>query len=152
MSRNSYLVKRGTAWNHLNRSKTSWNHLIPHETSQELVKTTQNHPANNWYYLMMLMMIMMMMMMMMMNCFCGMVDRRKAFSLISSREHCQRSSPSRISDTPRAGYEPAQNLSSGLVQWSCAVVITTTPQRHKNKLFFGSVVLILRLKVIFWQI
>ena len=43
------------------------------------------------------------MMMMMMNCFCGMVDRRKAFSLISSQEHCQRSSPSRISDTPRAG-------------------------------------------------
>ena len=44
---------------------------------------------------------MMMMMMMMMNCFCGMADRRKAFSLISSREHCQRSSPSRISDKPR---------------------------------------------------
>ena len=38
-------------------------------------------------------------MMMMMNCFCGMVDRRKAFSLISSRDHCQRSSPTRISDT-----------------------------------------------------
>ena len=51
-----------------------------------------------------------------MNCFCGMVDRRKALSLISSRDHCQRSSPSRISDTPRAGFEPAQNLSSGLVE------------------------------------
>ena len=37
---------------------------------------------------------------MMMNCFCGMVDRRKTFSLISSWDHCQRSSPSRISDTP----------------------------------------------------
>ena len=61
-----------------------------------------------------------------MNCFCGMVDRRKAFSLISSRDHCQRSSPSRISDT---GFELAQNLSSGLVEWSCAVVITTTPRR-----------------------
>ena len=34
------------------------------------------------------------------RCFCGMVDRRKAFSLISSQDHCQRSSPSRISDTP----------------------------------------------------
>ena len=67
--------------------------------------------------------------MMMMNCFCGMVDWRKAFGLISSRDHCQRSSPSRISSTPRAGFEPAQNLSSGLVEWSCAVVITTTPQR-----------------------
>ena len=39
---------------------------------------------------------------MMMNCFCGMVDRRKAFSLIFSWDHCQRSSPSRISDTPQA--------------------------------------------------
>ena len=41
-------------------------------------------------------------MIMMMNCFCGMVDRRKAFSPISIRGHCQRSSPSPISDTPRA--------------------------------------------------
>ena len=48
--------------------------------------------------------------------FCGMVDRRKAFSFISSRDHCQRSSPSRISDTPRAGFEPAQNLSSGFAE------------------------------------
>ena len=32
---------------------------------------------------------MMMMMMMMMNCFCGVLDRRKAFSPISSRDHCQ---------------------------------------------------------------
>ena len=72
----------------------------------------------------------MMMMMMMMNCFCGMVDRRKAFNLISSRDHCQRSSPPRISDTLRAGFEPAQNLSSGLVEWSCAIVITTTLWFH----------------------
>ena len=71
-----------------------------------------------------------MMMMMTMNCFCGMFDRRKAISLISSRDHCQRSLPSRISDTPRAGFEPAQNLSSGLVERSCAAVITTTPRRH----------------------
>ena len=52
-------------------------------------------------------------MMMMINCFCSMLDRRKAFSLISSQGHCQRSSPSRISDTPRGGFETAQNLSSG---------------------------------------
>ena len=38
-------------------------------------------------------MMMMMMMMMMMNCLCGMVDRRKAFSIISSRDHCE--SPTR---------------------------------------------------------
>ena len=56
------------------------------------------------------------MMMMMMNCFCGMVGQRISFSLISSRDHCQRSSPSRIFDAPRAGYEPVQNL--------------TTPRRH----------------------
>ena len=56
------------------------------------------------------------MMKMMMNCFCGMVDGRKAFSVISSQNHCQRSSPSQISDTPREGFEPAPNLSSGLVE------------------------------------
>ena len=61
-------------------------------------------------------MMMMMMMMMMMNCFCGLVDQRKVFSLIFSTDHCQRSSPSQISDTLRAGFEPAQNLSSGLVE------------------------------------
>ena len=55
------------------------------------------------------MMMIMMMMMMMINCFCGMIDLRKAFSLISSRDYCQRSSPSRISDSPGAGFEPAQN-------------------------------------------
>ena len=43
-----------------------------------------------------------------------MVDWRKAFSLISSQDHCQRSLPSRISDTLQAGFDPAQNLSSGL--------------------------------------
>ena len=58
---------------------------------------------------------------MMMNCFCSMVHRRKAFSLICSRDYCQISSSSRISDTPRAGFEPAQNLSSGFIEWSCAV-------------------------------
>ena len=30
--------------------------------------------------------------------FCGMVDLRKAFSLTSNRDHCQRFSPSRIFD------------------------------------------------------
>ena len=65
-----------------------------------------------------------MMMIMMMYCFCDMVDRREAYSLIFSRDHCQRSSSSRISDTPGAGFEPAHNLSLGFVEWSCAVVIT----------------------------
>ena len=71
------------------------------------------------------------MMMMMMNCLTDwLVDRRKAFSLISSRDHCQRPSPSPISDTPRAGFETAQNLSSDFDEWRCAVAITTTPRRH----------------------
>ena len=61
--------------------------------------------------------------------FCGMVDRRKVFSLSSSRDHCQRSSPSWISDTPWARFEPVQNLSSGLVEWIC-ILITMTPRRH----------------------
>ena len=48
--------------------------------------------------------------------FCGMFDRKKAFSLISSRGHCQRFSPLQISDMPRAGFEPAQNVSFGLAE------------------------------------
>ena len=96
----------------------------------------------------MMIMMMMMMMMMMINCFCGMVDQRKAFSLISSQNHCQRSSPSRISDTPWAGFEPAQSLRSGLVQWSCAVVITTTPRRHISSCtsYFWVKILLVKLK------
>ena len=77
-------------------------------------------------------------MMMMMNCCCGMVDRRKAFSLISSQDHCQRSSPLWISDTPQAGFEPAQSLGSGL-SWmklcSSANHYTTDRQRNLRKKF-----------------
>ena len=76
----------------------------------------------------------MMMMMMMMNYFCSIVDRGKAFSLISIENYYQRSSSSRISDTLRGGFEPAQSLSSGLVEWSCAVVINTTPWRHNSNI------------------
>ena len=71
-------------------------------------------------------------MMMMMNGFCGMVDQQKAFNLIYSRDHCLRSSTLRISDTSRAGFEPAQSLSSDLVECSCAVVITTTLRRQNR--------------------
>ena len=48
---------------------------------------------------------------MIMNCFWGMADRRKAFSLISSRDGCQRFSPSQISDITGAGFQPAQQSS-----------------------------------------
>ena len=70
---------------------------------------------------------------MMKNCFCGMVGQWKVFSLSSSQDHCQRSLQSWISDMPKAGFEPKQNLRSDLVKWSCAVVITTTPQHHNRK-------------------
>ena len=62
--------------------------------------------------------------------FCGMVNRGKASSLISSRNHCQKSSPSQISDMPRERFEPVQNLSSGFVEWSYPVMITTIPRHH----------------------
>ena len=54
--------------------------------------------------------------------FCGMVDSRKVFSLISSQDHCQRSSLLQISDMPEAGFEPVQNLSLSFIEWSTALV------------------------------
>ena len=45
-----------------------------------------------------------------------------------TQNNCQRSSPSRISDTPQTGFEPVQNLSSCLVEWSCAVVMNAIPR------------------------
>ena len=72
---------------------------------------------------------------MMMNCFSGTVDWRKVFSLISSRDHCLRLSPSRISNTPRTGFETARNLNPGLVERSCVVAITTTPWDKWSLLF-----------------
>ena len=65
------------------------------------------------------------------NCFCGMVDQRKTFSLISSRDHCQRSSP----------WTWVQNLSAEpqfRLSWiSCAVAITTTP--FETRSIFNSI-------------
>ena len=72
--------------------------------------------------------------MMMISCFCGMVDQRKAFKLISTWDYWQRSSQSQIFDTPQARFEHAQNLSSAVVEWSCPVVIITSPQRDINLL------------------
>ena len=90
------------------------------------VYLTSYHYINHWFIKPLHMLMMMMMMMMMMNCFCGMVDRQKTFSLISSRDHCQRSSPSRISDTPQAGFEPAQKLCSSDNHY------TTAPQKFNE--------------------
>ena len=82
--------------------------------------------AKNWKLLMMMMMMMMMMIMIMIIFFFGMFVQRKMVSLISCRDHCNRSSPSWISNTPLASSERVQNLSPGLVEWSCATVLTTT--------------------------
>ena len=67
----------------------------------------------------------------MMIYFCGMVDWHKALSFFFCWNDCQRFSPLQISNTLQAGFEPVQNPSCGFVEWSCAVVINTTPRRHK---------------------
>ena len=88
-------------------------HLLPNnfELSKKLFEDIKDksEPLKN-------IMMMMMMMMMMINCYCGMIDRQKAFSLMSSRDLCQKSSQSRISYAPRAGSEPVQNLRSGFAE------------------------------------
>ena len=51
------------------------------------------------------MMMMMMMMMMMLNCFCGMINWRKALSFTSSQDYRQRFLSSQISESPRVRFE-----------------------------------------------
>ena len=38
-----------------------------------------------------------------------------------------------VSNAPRAGFEPAQNLNLDFLEWTCAVEITTTLQHHDTK-------------------
>ena len=57
-------------------------------------------------------------------------ELRKAFSLISSRDHCQRSSPSQISDMPPT--EPKFRL-------SCDNNYTTAPHHGVTPLHHGSI-------------
>ena len=64
------------------------------------------------------------------TCFCDIDHRRNRCSHISNQGYCQISSPSWISDTPQAVFEPAQYLSLGIVEWSCAMLIATTPRSH----------------------
>ena len=61
--------------------------------------------------------------------FCGMVDRRKAFSLISSQDNCQRPSPLQISDAASSVWtyaEPEFRL-SWMKLCSCYNHYTTAP-------------------------
>ena len=55
------------------------------------------------------------------NCFCRIADWRKAFSRISSRDHCERSSPSLIYDMPQADVSlhrtRTQALLNEVVKW-----------------------------------
>ena len=53
---------------------------------------------------------------MMMTWFSRTVDLWKALCLIFIRDHFQRFSPWQTSETPQAGFEPTQNLSSGFFE------------------------------------
>ena len=64
-----------------------------------IIKLAFDGHLMNLVMIMMMMMMMMMMILMIMNCFCDMTNQRKTFSLISSWDHCQRSSLSQSSDT-----------------------------------------------------
>lgn len=65
-----------------------------------------------------------------MNCFCGVIDQRKALNLTQGQEHCQRFSRLQIIDSLLAEFDPAQNLIEDIDDLLYAAVITTTPQRH----------------------
>ena len=54
--------------------------------------------------------------MMTINLFCGMVDGRKVFVLFPAGIIVRDPHHRESHDTPQAGFEPAQNLSSGLVE------------------------------------
>ena len=68
---------------------------------------------------------MMMMIMIIMTCFCGMADRQKV--LFPAGTNVRDSHPRR--SPTWASLQHAQNLSSGFVEWSFAVVATTTPPK-----------------------
>ena len=54
--------------------------------------------------------------MMMMNCFVVWLTDERCLALFPARSITTDPHPLRISDTPRAGFELAQNLSSGFVE------------------------------------
>ena len=58
------------------------------------------------------------------------VDRRKAFSLITRRDHSQKFSSSQISHMPQVGFELADNLPLSYFESRFSVVIATTPRSH----------------------
>ena len=75
------------------------------------------------------MMMMMMMIMIMINeAFVVWLTNERRLALFSAWTIAARDFHNRESPTRRAGFELVQNLSSGFVEWSCAVVIPTS--RH----------------------
>ena len=62
--------------------------------------------------------MMMMMIMMMMICFCGIIDRPKAFSFIFSQNRFRRFSPTQTFKPP-AAFEQTQNLRSCIIECTC---------------------------------
>ena len=69
--------------------------------------------------------MMTMMITMMMNCFCGIVDRRKAIRLISSRDHIVRDyTITDLRHTMNRNWTCTEPEFSFL-EWSCTVVLTT---------------------------
>ena len=70
---------------------------------------------------------MMMTMIMMINVFCRIADRRKVLNLVSTRDQSQKFTPSWISNAPKVGFKPVQNLGSNL---------TTKPQHHTLVAFY----------------
>ena len=74
--------------------------------------------------------------------FCAIADWQKALSPIFSWVPSLKSSPSQFSNMLLVPFEPMQNLSSGLIEWSCAVVITATLRQHE--MLFGQGLRILK--------
>ena len=60
----------------------------------------------------------------------------KGVKLIFHAEQLPDVSPSHTSGVPHAGFESVQNLSSGNVKWSYAVVIAITSWCHFHRLFW----------------
>ena len=118
----------------MNESKFKQYCQIPNSRDNFRGKHTQKwltfqHSRELVLFLMILMMTItmtMMMMMMMIICFCGTVVRWKTLRLTSSRGHCQRFSPLRVSYKPWAGFELAQKLNLSFIGCSLNHYNTTS--------------------------
>ena len=67
------------------------------------------------------------------------LTNERRLRLISRRDHCQRFSPSQISDTPQAGSEPAQNLNSDFVGRRCDFQLMKCDFQDSDVRRFGAI-------------